>query len=94
MRFTWQPVTNANKCLPLLGGWNALGFVLDVYLLLGSVLYYWVPLPAAATDDGCAILKKSLLDDGASAVILDDAAAGDVAVKKSSAGAEAGQAEP
>ena len=92
-RFPWQPVTDANKCLPLLGGLKSVCFILEIYLLLGATLYYWVPLPAAAADGNCAALKQPMLaDDGSSAT--QDAATGDVAAKHSPTGAEAGPAEP
>lgn len=93
-RFPWQPVTDANKCLPLLGGMKSVSFILEVYLLLGATVYYWVPLPSAAADDDCAALKKRLMADDGSAAITDDAAAADVAAKHSPAGVEAGLAEP
>jgi hypothetical protein len=93
-RFPWQPVTNANKCLPLLGGMKSVCFILEVYLLTSAALYYWVPLTTTAAEDGCATLKKPLLAGDGSAAITDDAAAGDVAAKRSPAAAEAGVAEP
>jgi hypothetical protein len=92
-RFPWQPVTDANKCLPLLGGMNGIAFTLEVYVLTSATLYYWVPLTTAAAEDGCAALKQPMLaDDGSSAIL--DAAAGDVAAKHCPAEAEASPAEP
>ncbi len=94
MRFPWQPITDANKALPLMGALNASGFILEVYLLLGAALFYYLPLTATAADDGHATLKKPLLADKDSSAAVTDAAAGKVAAKVSSAGAEAGAAEP
>lgn len=62
----WQPATEANKMLPVLGGWYIASIIVETYILMMVALHRLASDPAAAAEEA-ADAKVPLLTRDATA---------------------------
>lgn len=89
-RMPWQPITDANKMLPTVGGYDAGSTVLELYILMGATLHYRLEA-ATAANEGHASTKEPLPASDGPATIAE---AGDGGVVVAASLAKDGAAEP
>ena len=80
-RAPWQPLTDANKMLPAVGGRFVGSIVLELYILMGATMQYHLEA-AKAANEGHINTKEPLLASDGTATIA-EAADGGAAVASS-----------